>query len=370
MILLFLIEKFVSVRKKYKQSSSSKLDTKQDKINDEGIKAEEIPLIMKRSFEKLEEEEVEIKQQKYDVIVVGLIYALCSVIRALLNLSSSKYTKPYNVSMIQNAFSFLTPLVDTIFLKTRLPKSLFPAIVMSICCCCLALYAQHKQQQQLQIIEHSSYDNNNDDNVFTIQDLMGCLLQVLSMFFRTITDIMMKTTTDVMSGYQLIQIGNLGLVILPLIISFLPPPSSSTTTHTHHNNTTKIIQDTRSRVSHNGWTVFAHLSIKSFLCWLAITTLCSTIAFSMKVYLTRERSPGFYSSFAGIVTISSICFSALILDEPIGGGIVSNNNKKDNQDNDMYYYCRLEWLGILGTILITTVYIMSISPQPVHQHRG
>lgn len=233
----------------------------------------------------------------------ALLFAVMAMFRASLNFLANKFTLAYHTTLINSISPLVISWADSYFLGTKLPKTIWPALVMT-----MIGYA-------LVVISQSPWMNQDDQYIFSNKDTLGCALAFLSAFFAVVCRILQKTTAETLTPNELVQCGNIGTILVPLILSLWTYPRN--------------------------WLLLFQMSGTEFALWLFMSVGIFAIGGPAQVSLIRILGAGVYSSLSGVRVLGSVALSTLLLNEPV-------KNK-------------MEWLGIVFTVGTISWYVHGLS---------
>ncbi|KAL7529307.1 hypothetical protein ACHAXR_002889 [Thalassiosira sp. AJA248-18] len=236
-----------------------------------------------------------------------LLFAFVSTSRASSNIASSKYTYPYNITLIASFTPVIIAIIDRFILHSPFPPLLWPTIIISGFGGTLIAISQSIDGDE----EHVT---SNQAKLSPTDNLIGCSLQLLSAIFSAFARILMKRTEHILTPTHIVQTNNISNCLFPFIYTIIHNPSS--------------------------WTAFRYLVFtpKSLLAWCMMSIGVYSFASTVQIRLVRALGPGFYSSWVAVRVLGSLVLSTFILGEGINSW--------------------LEWVGIglmIGTI---SVYIV------------
>jgi len=250
----------------------------------------------KQTYDNQNEETASLRRK---TIVYTLLFAFVSTSRASTNIASSKYTYPYNITLIASLTPVIIAIFDRIILRSPFPPLLWPTIILSGLGGCIIAISQ----------------NVSDEEKITRSDnLTGCLLQLFSAVLSAVARILMKRTEHILTPTHIVQTNNISNCIFPFIYTIIHNPSS--------------------------WRAFRYLIFtpKSLLAWCSMSIGVYSFASTLQIRLVRKLGPGFYSSWVAVRVLGSMILSTYILGEGVNSW--------------------LEWVGIGLMIVTISVYIV------------
>lgn len=240
-------------------------------------------------------------------ILYAAFFGVVATCRASLNIASSKFTLSYNITTINSLTPILVSIGDATLLGAKLPRLLWPCVIMSCLGCVIIGLSQSPYFVML--------SSSSSVYLFTMRDTIGCSLQFTSMCFSAMARLLMKRTEHILTRDEMVQTNNICNTILPLIYTLVTNP--------------------------NGWLAFRYITIPSLFAWLILTVLVYTIGSTGQMSLVRTMGPGMYTSLSALRVLGSVFLSAVWLNEPVRNW--------------------LEWTGLVITMITMTVYTIASS---------
>ena len=125
-------------------------------------------------------------------IKIAFFWCLFASSRAITNLASCSLTLSYNIAIINSLTPIMGPLLEKLVLKTDLPKNLWPTVMASWFGMLIIAFAQTPFFA-------------SDSTALGTRDLLGAGLQLLSVVLSNSARILMKTSSGIFTGAELIQ---------------------------------------------------------------------------------------------------------------------------------------------------------------------
>ena len=218
-----------------------------------------------------------------------------------------------------------TPLVvsigDRLLLKTDLPPALWPCVLVSLLGALLMGLAQSPWVVQ-GITQSSDLLNHEDEEAqsrgvteFTSRDLIGCVMQLVSVIFASSARLLVKKTQGILSRDEIVQANNISNCLFPFLYTLMVHPT--------------------------GWRAYRYIfTLPNFAAWATIAVVVFTIGFTGQMSLVRSMGPAMYSSLSGTRILGSALLSAIFLAEPVKNWV--------------------EWVGLLIIMVTMTLYTVSL----------
>jgi drug/metabolite transporter (DMT)-like permease len=123
----------------------------------------------------------------------ALWYGLLCLLRMATNMQSTRMTKAYNTQMVAMSLPFFTAILAAIILKEHIHWALMPALTIMLLGSVLVIYSQ------------GAFDSDGDkDDSFSMRDVYGILLQLLSVQFSAGVKIALKKTQGTLDKLEML----------------------------------------------------------------------------------------------------------------------------------------------------------------------
>ena len=146
-------------------------------------------------------------------LTVACLYGLLCLARMQTNMASTRMTRAYNTQMTAMSLPFFTAFLARIFLHEKIHSALLPALSLMLLGGFLVFYGQGAFAQRSSEVE---------DNSFKLEDLLGVLLQLVSVVFSAGVKIAFKSTEGILDKTELLlsQFIMSALPLLPYAMIF------------------------------------------------------------------------------------------------------------------------------------------------------
>eukprot|EP00873_Tetraselmis_striata_P026485 jgi/Tetstr1/446749/TSEL_034236.t1 len=206
------------------------------------------------------------------------LFGVVTTMRVGLNILSLKYTQAYNTQLIQSLSPIVTALAEAAVMRTQLPATLWPALVLMLAGMTLVGLGQ----SPLLNPEHASIGWS---------DLVGAGLQFASTLFSAAARLCMAMTKDIIRKTDLVQVQNISNTVLLAAVTLLHRP-----------------QD---------WLVFGRMTAASWGAFLGMIVVVYCVAKYYQVTVIREIGPGMHTSLQPARVLVAVAGSAWLLGEPV-----------------------------------------------------
>ena len=210
---------------------------------------------------------------------------------------------------------------DRLLLKTDLPPALWPCVLVSLLGALLMGLAQSPWVVQ-GLTQRSDLLNHEDEEArsrgvteLTSRDLIGCVMQLVSVIFVSSARLLVKKTQGILSRDEIVQANNFSNCLFPFLYTLMVHPT--------------------------GWRAYRYIfTLPNFAAWATIAVVVFTIGFTGQMSLVRSMGPAMYSSLSGTRILVSALLSAIFLAEPVKNWV--------------------EWVGLLIIMVTMTLYTISL----------
>ena len=259
--------------------------------------------LIEKGEDKMDEEELVTDELVEKVTItttrklqVAFAYGLLCLCRMMTNMQSVSMTKAYLTQITAMSLPFFTAILARIFLREKIHMALYPAVFVMIAGSLLVLHGQGAFV--------------DDDGDFTIFDIYGIALQLLSVLFSAMLKIAFKGTEGTLDTIELLLAQFLITAVPLLLWSYLMERDSL-------------------------YYMFTGLDVGGWIAVFAMSVGIYMVGNYLQILAVRSLGASNHSASNSIRLLSAVAGSSILLHEDLQGALG-------------YVGCLLIMLAVLG----------------------